>query len=89
MFQKPLSILTAYSHYIYSCIIYVRDNQSESKYENYYNTPNKGTLRVERRRVELSIKKTTYAGNKFLHIIPPPIKNEGKASIYKKSLNDF
>lgn len=58
MFQKPLSILTVHSHYIYSCIIYVRDNQSESKYENYYIPPNKGTLRVERRRVELSIKKT-------------------------------
>lgn len=48
---KDLNILTAYSLYIYSCINFV--NQPELKYENHYNTHNKGNLKEERHRLAL------------------------------------
>lgn len=44
---------------------------------------------MERPRLESFKKKTIYAGNKFLHTIPPPIKSEDKTNMFKKNLKCF
>lgn len=62
----------------------MRDHQpDELKYVNRYITCNKSNFTVESHRFK---RKTMYAGNNFLCMIPPPIRSEDKKNIFKKNL---
>lgn len=88
---SELNILTVFGLYIYESIMYVKNNKFKLEpliTHNYNTRQNYGHV-FNHYRLELFTKKTSYAGNKFLSLIPNHIKNEPNVKKFKIHLKRY
>lgn len=88
---KNLGIMTVFAMYVLQTVMFVKEHTIKSTgcHKHVYNTRGKSLVETRRHNLELSKKKASVAGLKFLRMLPSKITSLEPNKKFKKELKSY